>query len=424
MAGQPEVSNFDDIVYQWEITDPVQGALGGVANLPLRALTNRTRWLYDQLLALSKGELLPPNVAPLNGPVFTGSARAPNVEPGDDSTLIANTDFVQTAKNGLVTIDVTPGQNITLNQDQYGVAIIVLTGQLSANINIIFPSISHTWQILNVATGSGVATLKTASGTGVSVPQSFNMEIVCNGSSIVPGTSVLPSLYVAGLLSALSGKVTNGFEVGTFISDGLAKVDSLQVTQGANVGGALITGPISSNAGITATTDISTVNGAVRGKSVTATAGNVTATNGSVASTFDVSAGRNMSAGGVIAASGNIQSNAGRLRAAVGARGSGDGNAAIILNDFSQDLNGSNGTCLLPNGLTVKWGFVPGPGAPNGGASATFDGAFNALFSLTLTPANNLGADTNAWLLTTSNSGFTFSVNAANIGVYFIAIGT
>ena len=52
MANQPETSNFDAGVYQFETSDPVQGGRGGLANAPLLNLANRTRWLYDQVNAL------------------------------------------------------------------------------------------------------------------------------------------------------------------------------------------------------------------------------------------------------------------------------------------------------------------------------------------------------------------------------------
>lgn len=48
MANLPEVSNFDS-VYQWETNDPVLAGADGIMNTPLKNLTNRTKWLKDQL---------------------------------------------------------------------------------------------------------------------------------------------------------------------------------------------------------------------------------------------------------------------------------------------------------------------------------------------------------------------------------------
>jgi microcystin-dependent protein len=48
MANLPELSQFDS-VYQIETTDLVQGGADGVTNTPLKALTNRTKWLKDRV---------------------------------------------------------------------------------------------------------------------------------------------------------------------------------------------------------------------------------------------------------------------------------------------------------------------------------------------------------------------------------------
>ncbi len=48
MADLPELSQFDS-VYQIETTDLVQGGESGTTNIPLKALTNRTKWLKDRV---------------------------------------------------------------------------------------------------------------------------------------------------------------------------------------------------------------------------------------------------------------------------------------------------------------------------------------------------------------------------------------
>lgn len=49
MANQPEISEFTEGVYQYETTDPIEGGLGGKLNLPWLQLSNRTRWLKNQV---------------------------------------------------------------------------------------------------------------------------------------------------------------------------------------------------------------------------------------------------------------------------------------------------------------------------------------------------------------------------------------
>lgn len=68
--------------------------------------------------------------------------------------------------NGISPVTMT-GSNVTLTPLQYGKPIIVISGLLTANLNLIFPNIAGQWAILNNTTGSFSVTLKTASGTGV-----------------------------------------------------------------------------------------------------------------------------------------------------------------------------------------------------------------------------------------------------------------
>lgn len=59
--------------------------------------------------------------------------------------------------------------NVTLTAAQYGKPIIVITGLLTANLNLIFPSIVGEWIVINSTTGPYTITCKTAAGTGVAV---------------------------------------------------------------------------------------------------------------------------------------------------------------------------------------------------------------------------------------------------------------
>ena len=226
MGTQPEVPNFDATVYEWELVDPVQGGVGGVANIPILNLANRTQWLKQQLALLTNGQLLPPNVAPLNGPNFTGSCTVPNVAPGDDSTLIANTDFVQTAQSGIAQVAITAGNN-TLTQSQWGVGILLLVGTLAAPASVIFPSRHGKWVVQNLCTGAFPVTCKTAAGAGVVIPQQGSLGIWCDTNKILPqnviltangevksadlaNTGVQPGSYaLADISVGIDGRITN-----------------------------------------------------------------------------------------------------------------------------------------------------------------------------------------------------------------------
>ena len=59
--------------------------------------------------------------------------------------------------------------NVTLTPLQYGKPIIVITGTLTANLNLIFPAIVNEWTVINNTTGPYTITCKTAAGTGIVV---------------------------------------------------------------------------------------------------------------------------------------------------------------------------------------------------------------------------------------------------------------
>jgi len=65
MANLTESSSWIPGIYQLEITDPVEGGELGISNMQAKQLGNRTKWLYDKIIALLK-------FAPKNRGYFTG----------------------------------------------------------------------------------------------------------------------------------------------------------------------------------------------------------------------------------------------------------------------------------------------------------------------------------------------------------------
>lgn len=49
MAFNLEASTWETGIYQWETTDPLQGGLGGIDNVPIVQLGNRTKYLKDHV---------------------------------------------------------------------------------------------------------------------------------------------------------------------------------------------------------------------------------------------------------------------------------------------------------------------------------------------------------------------------------------
>lgn len=74
--------------------------------------------------------------------------------------------------------------NVTLTALQYGKPIIVITGVLTANLNLILPSIVDQWLIINNCTGAFTITAKTAAGTGIAIPTASIQTVYGDGTNI------------------------------------------------------------------------------------------------------------------------------------------------------------------------------------------------------------------------------------------------
>lgn len=57
MANLTEISHFDSGVTQIEVTEYIEAGVEGIHNVPLRQLTNRTRWLFDRMIMVENAYL-------------------------------------------------------------------------------------------------------------------------------------------------------------------------------------------------------------------------------------------------------------------------------------------------------------------------------------------------------------------------------
>ncbi len=113
--------------------------------------------------------------------------------------------------NGVAAVTMT-GSNVTLTALQYGKPVIVISGLLTANLNLIFPSIAGEWTVINNTTGAYSITCKTAAGTGVVVNSA--QAIVGDGTDIYSAVNDAISLlgenvaHAAGTADALTAAFT------------------------------------------------------------------------------------------------------------------------------------------------------------------------------------------------------------------------
>ncbi|WP_312018894.1 phage tail protein [Klebsiella pneumoniae] len=104
MANLPETPQWEEGIYQIEVSDPVLGGPDGISNRQGKQLASRTLYLKQQVekggsdLAKHIAAADPhTQYAPKASPTFTGTPTAPTPENSDNSKKLATTEFVAKA---------------------------------------------------------------------------------------------------------------------------------------------------------------------------------------------------------------------------------------------------------------------------------------------------------------------------------------
>jgi hypothetical protein len=110
------------------------------------------------------------------------------------------TSLIDVAVAGRVSIDMTAG-NVTLTvvnnaTDQARNMILDLNGAPSVSVNVICPSSSKVYVVRNNC--GQIATIKTASGSGVSIPNGKSAFVMCDGASVYDIVTNTLSLSISG----------------------------------------------------------------------------------------------------------------------------------------------------------------------------------------------------------------------------------
>ena len=114
----------------------------------------------------------------------------------------------QPINNVGITSKTLTGSDVTLTNSEAAKDIIVLSGTLTANVNLIVPVFVKQWIVANNTTGAFTVTVKTASGTGGLVTQSTNRVFYGDGTNI----------YGVNPLAATQAQVNTGTDTLTFLT--------------------------------------------------------------------------------------------------------------------------------------------------------------------------------------------------------------
>ena len=137
------------------------------------------------------------------------------------------TELVEDAIAGTAAITMTDA-NLTLSTaneaaDQARSMFIVLSGALTAQRDVICPSVSKLYFVTNNTTGSQNIRFKTAAGTGITIPPGRSVVLYCDGTGVWvcakrlgQGTFAWPPPTTPGALQILAAELTlllNGIDL-------------------------------------------------------------------------------------------------------------------------------------------------------------------------------------------------------------------
>lgn len=182
-------------------------------------------------------------------PSYTSSLRL--VQPSDGDTNWGTT--VNTGLTALVDSSIAGTASITMTAADYtltnanGAAdearamFLVLGGAPGGSYNVICPAVSKLYFVTN---NTGHAqTVKTASGTGVSVPSGARMTLRCDGTNVLEAQNYFASLTLGSPLVATSGGTgQSSYAVGDLLF--ASTTTALSKLAGVATGNALISGGV------------------------------------------------------------------------------------------------------------------------------------------------------------------------------------
>ncbi|WP_312293247.1 glycine-rich domain-containing protein [Atlantibacter hermannii] len=114
-----------------------------------------------------------------------------NTNNPETSAATPLTGWVPVDSYGVTSVTGLGSSSVTLSTLQASRDRILLTGTLTANINVIVPSWRKSWTVVNNCSGAFTVTFKTTSGTGVTIPAGFTAEVVCDGTDIYQDITIL-----------------------------------------------------------------------------------------------------------------------------------------------------------------------------------------------------------------------------------------
>lgn len=160
-------------------------------NWILNACAQAVRYVLQRGIAQwAAGEDYPENGrVQYNGLTFRALIDSPTSFPGDvpgeweawgysDSTLLPRVDSI-------LTKSVAGGVDVVLTAAEANNGILVFTGVITANINVVIPNAARRFAVYNGTTGAFTLGIKTAAGASLVISQGTSQSVYCDGANTV-----------------------------------------------------------------------------------------------------------------------------------------------------------------------------------------------------------------------------------------------
>jgi hypothetical protein len=209
--------------------------INNVETANLLAWTAGQGWPFSATLATALGGYAAGAIVPM----VSGAGHWLNLVGGNtnnpDTTAAATSGWVPLIGYGTTAITGLTNVNVTLTAAQAQLPVITFAGTLTGNVQIIFPTWTKGWSVVNNTTGNYALTCKTASGSGVIIPQyGALVQIAGDGTNIV-----LISANHSGSFTATCPDISGSPTITLYysVSNGIVTLDTnSQIVTGTSTG--------------------------------------------------------------------------------------------------------------------------------------------------------------------------------------------
>lgn len=164
------------------------GYLGGVIRKGLTIVTVSSNTIALTASATNYIEVSEAGAVTKNTTGFTSGKFPMAVVVTDATGMTSITDkrtWLVVPRNPRLAKDVAGGTDVTLDATEGLHDIIEASGALTANINLVVPTIDKQWTVANLTSGAYTLTVKTAGGTGIAIGQGKRAIVYCDGTNVV-----------------------------------------------------------------------------------------------------------------------------------------------------------------------------------------------------------------------------------------------